>query len=123
MFQEFKQFAMRGNVIDLAVGVMIGGAFGAIVNSLVGDIVMPLIGIVTGGIDFTGLSFAFGKSTITYGKFIQASFSFLIVAFALFLLIKAINALKKKEQEHPSTPPEIPEDIKLLREIRDALKK
>ncbi|HSE35011.1 MAG TPA: large-conductance mechanosensitive channel protein MscL [Candidatus Paceibacterota bacterium] len=123
MWKEFKQFAMKGNVVDLAVGVMIGSAFGAIVNSLVADVVMPVIGIVTGGIDFTGLSFVFGKATITYGKFIQASFSFLIVAFALFMVIKAIAALKREEKEHPTAPPEPSEEVLLLREIRDALKK
>lgn len=123
MWNEFKQFAMKGNVVDLAVGVMIGSAFGAIVNSLVADVVMPVIGIVTGGIDFTGLAFTFGKATITYGKFIQAAFSFFIVAFVLFMVIKAITALKRKEKAHPTAPPEPSEEVLLLREIRDALKK
>lgn len=121
--QEFKAFAMKGNVIDLAVGVVIGGAFGAIVSSLVGDIIMPIIGAVTGGVDFSGLSVVFGESTIAYGKFIQAAFVFLIVAFALFLVIKALNKMKRKEEEKPAAPAEPSEEVKLLREIRDSLKK
>ena len=123
MLKEFKVFAMRGNVIDLAIGVVIGGAFGSIVSSLVGDIIMPLIGAVTGGMDFSGLSFSIGKATIAYGKFIQATFVFLIIAFALFLVVKAINAMKKKEEAKPQAPAEPSPDIKLLTEIRDLLKK
>lgn len=121
--QEFKSFAMKGNVIDLAVGVVIGTAFGAIVNSLVGDIIMPTIGAVTGGVDFTGMGFDFGKSHIAYGKFIQAAFVFTIVAFALFLLVKAINTVKRKEEEAPAPTPEPSDEVKLLTEIRDLLKK
>lgn len=122
IFGEFKSFAMRGNVIDLAVGIIIGGAFGTIVSSLVGDILMPLIGIVTGGLDFSGLSYTLGSATIAYGKFIQATFSFLIVAFALFVLVRAMNKLKAKEAvvEKEKGPAE---DIRLLTEIRDLLKK
>ncbi|MDD5152644.1 MAG: large-conductance mechanosensitive channel protein MscL [Candidatus Pacebacteria bacterium] len=123
MFGEFKKFAMRGNVIDLAVGVVIGAAFSSIVASLVGDIIMPIIGIVTGGVNFSGLSYTFGSSVITYGKFIQATFNFLIVAFALFLFVKAINVMKRKEKEAPTAPAEKPEDVKLLAEIRDLLRK
>lgn len=120
---EFKAFAMRGNVIDLAIGVIIGGAFSSIVNSLVGDIIMPIIGAVTGGIDFSGLSVRIGSATIAYGKFIQAAFVFGIVAFALFLVVKALNAMKKKEEAKPASSAELPADIRLLTEIRDILKK
>lgn len=116
---EFKAFALRGNVVDLAIGIVIGGAFGTIVSSLVADIIMPLIGMITGGVSFAGLAFTVGESTITYGKFIQAVFIFAIVAFALFLVIKAMNTMKKKEEAAPHAPAE---DIVLLREIRDALK-
>ena len=114
---------MKGNVIDLAVGVVIGGAFGTIVSSLVGDIVMPVIGALTGGIDFSGLSVDFGASHIAYGKFIQATFVFLIVASALFVVVKAINTMKQKEEEKPSVPAEPSAEVKLLGEIRDLLKK
>ncbi len=128
--QEFKKFAMRGNVIDLAVGVVIGGAFGKIVNSLVADIITPPLGLVIGGVDFSNLTINLNSPigdlkpvTINYGKFLQASFDFLIIAFALFLLIRTINRLQKKEEEKPAPPPEIPADVKLLTEIRDLLKK
>ena len=117
---EFKAFALKGNVVDLAVGVVIGGAFGAIVTSLVGDIIMPIIGVVTGGIDFSGLAYKVGGATIAYGKFLQAAFVFCIVAFVLFLVVKTINKMKKAEAAAPTAPPA--EDIVLLREIRDALK-
>lgn len=123
MLKEFKSFALRGNVIDLAVGVVIGAAFNAIVTSLVADIFMPLIGIFTGkGIDFAKLSYKLGDANIAYGKFLQAIFIFLITAFALFLLIKGINKLKIKEEPKPA-PVEKPEEIVLLAEIRDLLKK
>ena len=121
--QEFKSFAMKGNVIALAVGVVIGGAFGAIVTSLVGDIIMPIIGAVTGGVDFSGLAVSIGESKIPYGKFIQAAFVFTIVAFALFLLVKGINTMKRKEEEAPAPAPEPSAEVKLLSEIRDLLKK
>ena len=117
---EFRAFAMKGSVVDLAVGVVIGGAFGAIVTSLVGDIIMPIIGIVTGGIDFSGLAYKVGGATIAYGKFIQAAFIFCIVALVLFVVIKAINKMKKAEAAAPAAPAE---DIVLLREIRDSLRK
>src|SRR5580765_5148382 len=120
MLEEFKKFAMRGNVIDLAVGVIIGAAFGAIVSSLVADIIMPIIGIITGGIDFSGLSAKVGQANVTYGKFIQAIFSFIIIAFTLFLVIKALIRFKKKEEAAPAAAP--PADIQLLTEIRDLLK-
>lgn len=123
MLKEFKDFAMKGNVIDLAVGVVIGAAFGAIVKSLVGDIIMPLIGIVTGGIDFSGLAYTIGEASISYGNFIQAIFIFILTAFALFLIIKGVNSTKKKKEEAPAAPPEPSADVKLLTEIRDLLKK
>ena len=118
---EFKAFALKGNVVDLAVGVVIGGAFGAIVTSLVGDIIMPIIGMITGGVDFSGLAYKVGGATIAYGKFLQAAFVFVIVAFVLFMVIKAMNKLKKTEAAAPTAEPA--EDIVLLREIRDALKR
>jgi len=117
---EFKAFALKGNVVDLAVGVVIGGAFGAIVTSLVGDIIMPIIGMVTGGVDFSGLAYKMGGATIAYGKFLQAAFVFVIVAFVLFMVIKAMNKMKKAEAAAPAAGPT--EDVLLLREIRDALK-
>ncbi|MEQ8302953.1 MAG: large-conductance mechanosensitive channel protein MscL [Cyclobacteriaceae bacterium] len=123
MLSEFKKFAMRGNVIDLAVGVVIGGAFGAIVKSLVADIFMPIVGVLTGGLDFSGLSYTFGDAVITYGSFVQATFIFIITAFALFLLVKGINKMKKKEEEAPAAPPAPAPDVVLLTEIRDLLKK
>ena len=123
MFKEFKEFAFRGNVIDLAVGVVIGAAFNAIVGSLVADIFMPLIGIVTGGKDFSGLNYTVGSATITYGKFVQAIFIFLLTALALFLFVKGMNKLKRKEEAKPAPIAEVPADIKLLAEIRDLLKK
>ena len=121
--QEFKAFAMRGNVVDMAIGIVIGGAFGTIVSSLVGDILMPVIGVVTGGLDFSGLAYSVGGATVAYGKFIQATFSFIIVAFALFMLIKAMNKLKTKEDEKTAEPVAPAPDIVLLSEIRELLKK
>jgi large conductance mechanosensitive channel len=123
MLKEFKDFAMKGNVVDLAVGVIIGGAFGAIVNSLVGDVIMPVIGVLTGGIDFSGKSITVGSAVIAYGKFIQAIFSFTVIALVLFMLIKAMNSAKKKEEAAPAAPAAPPADIQLLSEIRDLLKK
>jgi len=121
--KEFKSFAMRGNVTDLAIGVVIGGAFGAIVKSLVADIIMPIVGILTGGVDFSSLSFTVGNAAIAYGKFIQAVVVFIIVAFALFLIVKAINAAKKREEEAPAPPAAPTKQESLLAEIRDLLKK
>ena len=120
---EFKEFAMKGNVLDMAVGVIIGGAFGKIVSSLVNDILMPLIGIVTGGIDFTGLKATIGEANITYGQFIQNVIDFLIVAFCIFLMLKGINKLNRKKEE-PAEPaaPAGPTQEELLAEIRDLLK-
>ncbi len=123
LVKEFKDFAMRGNVMDMAVGVIIGGAFGKIVSSLVDDVIMPVIGVVTGGIDFTGLKATIGDANITYGNFIQNIVDFLIVAFCIFLMIKGINKLSKKKEEASATPPAPTKDQELLAEIRDLLKK
>lgn len=123
MLKEFKEFALRGNVMDLAVGVVIGAAFNAIVTSLVADVFMPVIGILTGGLNFSGLSYTFGNAVILYGKFIQAIFVFMLTAFALFLFVKGINRLKRKEKAKPTVPAEPPAEIRLLTEIRDLLKK
>lgn len=133
MLQEFKKFAMRGNVIDMAVGIIIGGAFGKIVSSVVGDLIMPVIGLFVGGVNFTDLKFVLkeaqtvGETTIpevslNYGAFIQTTFDFLIIAFAIFMLIKGINTLNKKKEEKPAAPAPPAEDIQLLSEIRDLLK-
>lgn len=123
MLKEFKSFAMRGNVIDLAVGVIIGAAFAAIIKSVVTDIIMPIMGVITGGLDFSELTYSYGEAIIAYGSFLQATFVFIITAFALFLLVKGINLMKRKEKEEP-TPPVVPAaDIVLLTEIRDLLKK
>ena len=130
---EFKEFAMRGNVIDMAVGVVIGGAFGKIVSSLVGDIIMPVVGAITGGVNFTDLKLTLNEAaegapavTINYGSFIQTMVDFLIIAFCIFCVIKALNTLKNKlpkEEEAAPAEPETPADIALLTEIRDLLKK
>lgn len=120
---EFKAFAMRGNVVDLAVAVVIGAAFGKIVSSLVDNIFMPIIGIIMGGVDFTGLVATFGGATITYGKFIQAVIDFVIVAFVIFLVVKAMTKLQKKEDAAEAAPTEPSEEVKLLREIRDGLRR
>lgn len=136
MLEEFKKFALRGNVVDLAVGVIIGAAFGLIVASLVSDIIMPVIGAATGGLDFSnyylplsakvqsGLGYVDAKkqgAVLGYGQFLTVAFNFLIVAFVLFLAIRGINKMKKKEAEQPAAPPEIPAEVKLLTEIRDLL--
>ena len=122
LIKEFRDFAMRGNVVDLAVGVIIGGAFGGIVNSLVGDILMPLLGVISGGVNFNDRSIEIGDAIIAYCKFIQAIISFLIIAFALFMVIKGMNSLKKKEEEVAPATPEPSKEEKLLAEIRDLLK-
>jgi len=137
MLKEFREFALKGNVVDLAVGVVIGAAFGTIVSSLVDDLIMPLIGAVSGGLDFSnyfvGLSPAVTATTLeaareqgavfAYGKFITAVLKFVIVAWVLFLVIKAMNTMKRKEEAKPAPVAETPADIKLLTEIRDLLKK
>ncbi len=129
MMKEFKEFAMKGNVVDMAVGIVIGAAFGKIVSSFVKDVLMPPIGMLLGGVNFSDLSFvlkeAVGKSpavVVKYGVFIQTVIDFLIVAFAIFMLIKGINAMKRKEEEAPAAPPEPPKEEILLTEIRDILK-
>lgn len=122
MFKEFREFIARGNVLDLAVAVIIGGAFGAIVNSMIDDIIMPFIGIILGGIDFTSLSFYAGNAVILYGNFIQAIVNFLVISFAMFLVVRSYNKLQKEEQEKPETPPEPSPEVVLLTEIRDLLK-
>jgi large conductance mechanosensitive channel len=122
MLKEFRDFINRGNVIDLAVAFIIGGAFTAIVTSLVNDIIMPIIGVILGGIDFTALAVTIGEASITYGNFIQAVINFLIIAFVVFLIVRTINNLRKKEEAAPSAPPEPSAEEKLLTEIRDLLK-
>jgi large conductance mechanosensitive channel len=129
MISEFKTFAMRGNVLDMAVGVVIGGAFGKIVTSFVGDVLMPPIGLLLGGVDFTGFKLTLKQAagdvaavTLNYGSFIQHVVDFLIVAFAIFLLIRAVNAMQRKQEAAPAAPPPPPEDVVLLREIRDSLR-
>jgi len=121
--EEFKAFAVRGNVVDLAVAVVIGAAFGRIVSSLVENIVTPLIGVLIGGVDFTGLSVAVGEATVTYGEFIQSIFDFVVVAFAIFVAIKALKKLEKPAEAAPATPAAPSEEVVLLREIRDSLRK
>lgn len=128
--KEFKEFAVKGNVIDMAVGVVVGSAFGKIVSSLVSDVIMPIVGVLTGGVNFTDLKItikeAVGENaavTINYGNFIQVTIDFLIIAFCIFLAIKAINQLKKPEKQEPKAPAEPSDEVKLLSEIRDLLKK
>ncbi len=122
-FQEFKDFAMRGNVMDLAVGVIVGGAFSSITTSLINDVLMPLIGIFVSEASFADLSVTLGSAVITYGNFIQAVINFLIMAFVVFCMVKAINRLsRKKEASPPPPPPEPSNEEKLLTEIRDLLR-
>ena len=134
--QEFKEFAIKGNVVDMAVGVIIGGAFGKNVSSLIGDMVMPIVGKIIGGVDFGQLYLNLGDQAfdtleaaekagaplVKYGAFINVTINFVIIAFVIFLAIKAINNMKRKEEEAPAEPEAEPEDVVLLREIRDALK-
>ncbi len=122
-FKEFKEFAMKGNVMDMAVGVIIGGAFGKIVASLVDDVLMPFIGTLTGGVDFSNLAITVGDANIKYGSFIQNIIDFLIIAFCIFLMIKGMNKLSKKQEEAPAAPEGPSNEEKLLSEIRDLLKK
>jgi large conductance mechanosensitive channel len=140
MFNEFKEFALKGNFIDMAVGIVIGAAFSTIVKSLVSDIIMPIVGVLTGGVDFSNMFYVLkggegavfatleaakdaGAVTINYGLFIDAMVTFLIVAFALFMVIKGMNAAKKAEEEAPAAPAEPSDEVKLLTEIRNALEK
>ncbi len=127
MLKEFQKFAMKGNVVDMAVGVIIGGAFGKIVSSFVADVIMPPIGVITGGVDFSELALTIKKATadttavtVNYGAFLNTVINFLIIAFAIFIVIKQLDRFKKKEEKTPEKPTE---DIALLREIRDSLKK
>ncbi|MBX9985633.1 large conductance mechanosensitive channel protein MscL [Priestia aryabhattai] len=120
MLKEFKEFALRGNVLDLAVGVIIGAAFGKIVTSLVNDIIMPLIGLLLAGIDFKDLSFTVGDATVLYGSFIQTIVDFLIVAFSIFLFIRFFNRFKRKEEEKEVAV--LSKEEEILTEIRDLLK-
>ncbi len=130
LVQEFKEFAVKGNVVDMAVGVIIGGAFGKIVTSLVNDLVMPALGIAVGGINFSSLAVTLKDAVgdkpavvLKYGVFLQTVFDFLIVAFAIFMAIKAMNKLKRAEPAPPPAPPAPSREVELLTEIRDALKK
>ena len=129
MVKEFKEFIMRGNVIDLAVGIVIGAAFGKVVSSLVADIIMPPLGLLIGGVNFTELKVVLGPPlsggepvTLNYGNFIQVMFDFVIVAFAIFLVVKMVNRLKRKQAEAPAVPSAPTKDQVLLTEIRDLLK-
>ena len=121
-FEEFKAFALKGNVMDMAIGVIIGGAFTSIVNSLVNDIFTPVIGVLTGGWDFSNMMITVGSANVMVGNFINAVISFLIVAFCLFSLVKAMNKLIKKKEAEPAPAPAPSEEVVLLSEIRDLLK-
>lgn len=122
ILKEFKDFAMRGNVMDMAVGVIIGGAFGKIVSSLVDDVIMPVIGVLTGGVDFSKLSLMVGDAEVKYGMFIQNIIDFLIIAICIFSMIKVMNSISAKKKEEPAAPAEPSNEEKLLSEIRDLLK-
>ena len=120
--KEFKEFAVKGNVMDMAVGVIIGGAFGKIVSSVVDDLLMPLVGMLTGGVDFTTLSLKVGEATLSYGNLLQNVIDFVIVAFCIFLMVKGINKFKKASAPAPEAPATPSPEEKLLTEIRDLLK-
>ncbi|MEM7050357.1 MAG: large conductance mechanosensitive channel protein MscL [Acidobacteriota bacterium] len=137
MMEEFKEFAVKGNAIDMAVGIIIGGAFGKIVSSLVNDVIMPPIGKMLGGVDFSKLFINLGDvpydtlaaaqeagaPTINYGSFIQTIFDFVIIAFVIFMMVRAMNKARKQEEEAPAEPPKPSEEVVLLQEIRDSLKR
>lgn len=136
MLKEFREFALKGNMVDLAIGVIIGAAFGGLVQSIVADLIMPVVGLVTGGIDFSQVYWQMSGthaatldearkagSTLAYGHFITLLINFLIVAWVLFLVVKAMNTLKRKQVEQPAAAPAPPEDVVLLRQIRDLLAK
>ena len=130
MIKEFKTFAMKGNVMDMAIGIIIGAAFGKIVSSLVGDVIMPPIGLLLGGVDFSSLSITLKHAaegtepvTLKYGVFINSVIDFLIIAFSIFIVVKGINSMKKKEEEKPAEPPKPTKEEVLLAEIRDELRK
>ena len=129
MMKEFREFAMRGNVVDMAVGIIIGAAFGKIVSSFVNDVLMPPLGIALGGVNFAGLAVTLKEAsgdvaavTLNYGAFVQTVVDFTIIAFAIFMMIKAMNSLKKKEEEAPAAPPKPSAEETLLSEIRDLLR-
>ena len=129
MMSEFKKFAMRGNVVDMAVGIVIGGAFGKIVSSFVNDVLMPPIGMLMGGVDFKDLAVVLKAATedaaavtLNYGSFIQTVLDFVIIAFAIFMVVKAMNSMKKKEEAAPAAPAKPSAEVELLTEIRDSLK-
>jgi len=129
VLKEFKEFAVKGNVVDMAVGIIIGAAFGKIVSSIVGDVIMPPIGVLLGGVDFSNLAVTVKEGvgsvpavTIRYGKFIQTVIDFTIIAFAIFMIVKGLNELKKKEEGRPTAPPAPTNEEVLLTEIRDLLK-
>ncbi len=133
--KEFKEFAMRGNVLDMAIGIVIGGAFGKIVSSFVADLMTPLLGLLIGGVNFSDLKIVLKQAVMqgeevispevafSYGNFIQVVFDFLIIAFAIFMLLKTVNKFKRKKEEAPEAPAAPPADVQLLTEIRDLLKK
>lgn len=137
MLKEFREFALRGNMVDLAIGVIIGGAFGGLVNSIVADLLMPVIGLISGGIDFTNLYVQLSGqpvvgdlaaarkagATLAYGNFVTLAINFLIIAFVLFLVVKVMNRLKTASEPKVDAPKEVPADVALLTEIRDLLKK
>jgi large conductance mechanosensitive channel len=130
MTSEFKDFAMRGNVVDMAVGIVIGGAFGKIVSSFVNDVLMPPLGMALGGVNFGDLAMTLQEAsgdvaavTLNYGSFIQTVLDFVIIAFAIFMVVKAMNSMKKKEEAAPAAPPKLSTEENLLTEIRDLLKK
>lgn len=130
MMSEFKQFAMKGNVMDMAIGIIIGGAFGKIVSSFVNDVLMPPLGVLLGGVDFKDLAYTIQEAagdtpavTLNYGNFIQTALDFIIIAFAIFMMVKAMNSMKKKEEEAPAEDPKPSNEEVLLSEIRDLLKK
>lgn len=137
LIQEFREFAVKGNAIDLAVGVIVGGAFGKIVSSLVDDVIMPPIGLLLGGVDFNNLFINLGSGeyptlaaakeagapTLNYGNFLQAVVDFLIIVWIVFLIVRLINRMRRREEEAPAAPPAPAEEVVLLREIRDALRK
>jgi large conductance mechanosensitive channel len=130
MMTEFKSFAMRGNVVDMAVGIVIGAAFGKIVSSFVNDVLMPPIGMMMGGVDFKDLAIVLQAATdeaaavtVNYGAFIQTVLDFVIIAFAIFMVVRAMNSMKKKEEAAPAAPPKPSAEVELLTEIRDSLKK
>lgn len=130
MMKEFREFAMRGNVVDMAVGIVIGAAFGKIVSSFVSDVLMPPIGLAVGGVDFTRLAVTLKAATeetaavtLNYGAFIQTVVDFVIIAFAIFMVVKGMNSMQKKEEAKPEPPAAPPKEVVLLEEIRDLLKK